>query len=305
MAKPNVLLLQALLKNKNNIRDGVFRIQDLVTDYFKSGGKDLEVNDRAIIEEFFVKEAPSNVTSMDMAKDLVKVDQNPQTPYSMANDLGRRNPGLNFTDDMTFGQVDEMKQGLGALPKGVPGEVFDTKNAARDEMAGFINKMRGQGMSNPDIAGVRRVPGDEQKRTAELVVNQNRMGADTSIKQEFMEEFTELQNTKGPRFFKEEFQGYDSFGDLIKNKGIEARNAIVDDLELLGVAENELMQIARSANEVAATNPFAPEAWITSIKQDLELSNINYDMRFWDNYFDQLIDSTRKDPPMFRHGGLV
>jgi hypothetical protein len=305
MAKPNVLLLQALLKNKNNIRDGVFKIQDLVTDYFKMGGKNLEVNDRAIIEEFFVKEAPSNVTSMDMANDLVKVDQNPQTPYSMANDLGKRNPGLNFTDDMTFGQVDEMKQGLGALPKGVPGEVFDTKNAARDEMAGFINKMRGQGMSNPDIAGVRRVPGDEQKRTAELVVNQNRMGADTSIKQEFMEEFTELQNTKGPRFFKDESMGYDSVGDMINNKGIEARNAIVDDLELLGVAENELMQIARSANEVAANNPFAPEAWITSMKQDLELSNINYDMRFWDNYFDQLIDSTRKDPPMFRYGGLV
>ena len=305
MAKPNVLLLQALLKNKNNIRDGIVRIQDVVTDYFKMGGKNLEVNDRAIIEDFFVKEAPSNVTSMDMAKDLIKVDQNPQTPYSMANDLGKRNPGLNFTDDMTFGQVDEMKQGLGALPKGVPGEVFDTKNAARDEMAGFINKMRGQGMSNPDIAGVRRVPGDEQKRTAELVVNQNRMGADTPIKQEFMEEFTELQNTKGPRFFKEEFQGYDSFGDLIKNKGIDARNAIVTDLELLGVAENELMQIARSANEVAANNPFTPEAWITSMKQDLELSNINYDMRFWDNYFDQLIDSTRKDPPMFRYGGLV
>ena len=305
MAKPNVLLLQTLLKNKNNIRDGVVRIQDVVTDYFKMGGKDLEVNDRAIIENFFVKEAPSNVTSMDMANDLVKVDQNPQTPYSMANDLGKRNPGLNFTDDMTFGQVDEMKQGLGALPKGVPGEIFDTKNAARDEMAGFINKMRGQGMSNPDIAGVRRVPGDEQKRTAELVVNQNRMGADTSIKQEFMEEFTELQNTKGPRFFKDESMGYDSVGDMINNKGIEARNAIVDDLELLGVAENELMQIARSANEVAANNPFAPEAWITSMKQDLELSNINYDMRFWDNYFDQLIDSTRKDPPMFRYGGLV
>ena len=305
MAKPNVLLLQALLKNKNNIRDGIVRIQDVVTDYFKMGGKDLEVNDRAIIENFFVKEAPSNVESIDMARDLVKLDQNPQTPYSMANDLGKRNPGLNFTDDMTFGQVDEMKQGLGSLPKGVPGEVFDTKNAARDEMAGFINKMRGQGISNPDIAGIRRVPGDEQKRTAELVVNQNRMGADTPIKQEFMEEFTELQNTKGPRFFKEEFQGYDSYGDLVKNKGIEARNAIVDDLELLGVAENELMQIARSANEVAANNPFAPEAWITSMKQDLELSNINYDMRFWDNYFDQLIDSTRKDPPMFRYGGLV
>ena len=29
MAKPNVLLLQALLKNKNNIREGDIRIQDV------------------------------------------------------------------------------------------------------------------------------------------------------------------------------------------------------------------------------------------------------------------------------------
>jgi hypothetical protein len=56
--------------------------------------------------------------------------------------------------------------------------------------------MRGEGISNPDIAGIRRVPGDEQKRTAELVVNQNRMGADTAMKQEFMDEFTELKIPK-------------------------------------------------------------------------------------------------------------
>tara|TARA_R110001583_G_scaffold845_2_gene7727 strand:- start:143 stop:1060 length:918 start_codon:yes stop_codon:yes gene_type:complete len=305
MAKPNLLLLQVLTKNRNAIRDGVARIQDVVTDYFRSGGKDIQVSDRAIIEDFFVKEAPSNVTSMDIAEPLVDLAQNPKTPYSMANDLSKRNPGLKFTDDMTFGEANEVKQGIGSLPKGVPGEIFDAKNAARDEAATFIKAMRDKNISNTDIAGVRRVPGDEQKRTAELVVNQNRMGADTSIKQGFMEDFTELKNTKGPRFFKEEFLGYDSVGDMINNKGIEARNAIVDDLELLGVAENELMQIARSANEVAANNPFAPEAWITSIKQDLELNGINYDMRFWDNYFDQLIDSTRKDPSMFRYGGLV
>ena len=305
MAKPNLLLLQVLTKNRNAIRDGVARIQDVVTDYFRSGGKDIQVSDRAIIEDFFVKEAPSNVTSMDIAEPLVDLAQNPKTPYSMANDLSKRNPGLKFTDDMTFGEANEVKQGIGSLPKGVPGEIFDAKNAARDEAATFIKAMRDKNISNTDIAGVRRVPGDEQKRTAELVVNQNRMGADTSIKQGFMEDFTELKNTKGPRFFKEEFLGYDSVGDMINNKGIEARNAIVDDLEILGVAENELMQIARSANEVAANNPFAPEAWITSIKQDLELNGINYDMRFWDNYFDQLIDSTRKDPSMFRYGGLV
>jgi len=305
MAKPNLLLLQVLLKNKNAIRDGVAKVQDVVTDYFRMGGKEIQVNDRAIIEDFFINEAPSNVASMDIAKPLVDLAQNPNTPYRMADDLKKRNPGLEFNDQMTFGEVDEVKQGIGSLPKGTPGEIFDTKNAARDEAATFIKNMRGEGITNTDIAGIRRVPGDEQKRTAELVVNQNRMGADTAIKQGFMEEFTELKNTKGPRFFKEEFLGYDSVGDMIKNKGQEARNAIIDDLEILGVVEDEVMQIARSANEVAAKNPYSPEAWIESIKQDLELSNINYNMRFWDNYFDQLIDSTRKEPALFRDGGLV
>jgi len=323
----NKLLLQVLIKNKNGIRDGVLKLQDVVADYFSMGGKNLEVNDKAILEDFFVKEAPSNVTSMDMAEQVIDVGRNPNTPYSMSNDLKKRNPGLNFTDDMTFGQVDEMKnntsafpsfntgeniggvddikQGIGSLPKGVPGEIFDTKNAARDEAATFIKAMRDKNISNTDIAGVRRVPGDEQKATAELVVKQNEMGADTVIKQEFMNESIELKNTKGPRFFKEEFQGFESFGDLMKNKGIVARNGIIDDLDNLGIDDEVVMSIARNANEVAAKNPFTPEAWIQAMKQDLELNQINYDMRFWDNYFDQLIDSTRKDPAMFRYGGLV
>mgnify|MGYP003684930051 FL=1 len=59
--KPNLLLLQVLTKNRNNIRDGVTKIQDVVTDYFRSGGKTLEETDQKIIEDFFVTEAPSNV----------------------------------------------------------------------------------------------------------------------------------------------------------------------------------------------------------------------------------------------------
>ena len=305
MAKPNVLLLQSMLKNRNGIRDGIVKLQDVVADYFSMGGKNLEVNDKAILEDFFVKEAPSNVTSMDMAEQVIDVGRNPNTPYSMSNDLKKRNPGLEFNDQMTFGEVEELQQGIGSLPKGVPGEVFDTKNAARDEAATFIKAMRDKNISNTDIAGVRRVPGDEQKATAELVVKQNEMGADTAIKQEFMNESIELKNTKGPRFFKEEFQGFESFGDLMRNKGIDARSGIIDDLDNLGIDDQVVMSIARNANEVADKNPFTPEAWIQAIKQDLELNQINYDMRFWDNYFDQLIDSTRKDPAMFRHGGLV
>ena len=299
--KPNLLLLQVLTKNRNNIRDGVARIQDIVTDYFKSGGKDLEVNDRAIIEDFFVKEAPSNVESIDMARDLVKLDKNPQTPYSMANDLGKRNPGLNFTDDMTFGQVDEMKQGIGSLPKGGL-----TETIARDDMASFITDMRGQGISNPDIAGIRRVPGDEQKRTAELVVNQNRMGADTPLKQEVMAELTELKNTKGPRFFKEEAMGFDDKSRMINEVQTTINNTIIDDLQdNLGIPEEKVDEIWRYISQIRKENPTSPRKLIATIKQELELEGINYDMRFWDNYVDEIYEITSSPSPMFRHGGLV
>ena len=299
--KPNLLLLQVLTKNRNNIRDGVARIQDVVTDYFKSGGKDLEVNDRAIIEDFFVKEAPSNVESIDMARDLVKLDKNPQTPYSMANDLGKRNPGLNFTDDMTFGQVDEMKQGIGSLPKGGL-----TETIARDDMASFITDMRGQGISNPDIAGIRRVPGDEQKRTAELVVNQNRMGADTPLKQEVMAELTELKNTKGPRFFKEEAMGFDDKSRMINEVQTTINNTIIDDLQdNLGIPEEKVDEIWRYISQIRKENPTSPRKLIATIKQELELEGINYDMRFWDNYVDEIYEITSSPSPMFRYGGLV
>ena len=299
--KPNLLLLQVLTKNRNNIRDGVARIQDIVTDYFKSGGKDLEVNDRAIIEDFFVKEAPSNVESIDMARDLVKLDKNPQTPYSMANDLGKRNPGLNFTDDMTFGQVNEMKQGIGSLPKGGL-----TETIARDDMASFITDMRGQGISNPDIAGIRRVPGDEQKRTAELVVNQNRMGADTPLKQEVMAELTELKNTKGPRFFQEEAMGFDNKSRMINEVQTTINNTIIDDLQdNLGIPEEKVDEIWRYISQIRKENPTSPRKLIATIKQELELEGINYDMRFWDNYVDEIYEITSSPSPMFRHGGLV
>ena len=318
MAKPNLLLLQVLTKNRNAIRDGVARIQDVVTDYFRSGGKDIQVSDRAIIEDFFVKEAPSNVTSMDIAEPLVDLAQNSKTPYSMANDLSKRNPGLKFTDDMTFGevdklplgfktfpkgydQVDEMKQGLGALPKGGFRE-----NVARDEAATFIKAMREQNISNTDIAGVRRVPGDEQKRTAELVVNQNRMGADTPLKQEVMAELTELKNTKGPRFFKEEAMGFDDKSRMINEVQTTINNTIIDDLQdNLGIPEEKVDEIWRYISQIRHENPSSPRKLIALIKQELELEGIKYDMRFWDNYIDEIYEITAAPSSMFRHGGLV
>tara|TARA_R110001592_G_scaffold2880_1_gene16207 strand:- start:776 stop:1849 length:1074 start_codon:yes stop_codon:yes gene_type:complete len=175
----------------------------------------------------------------------------------------------------------------------------------RSNAAEFIKNMRNEGISNIDIAGVRRVPGDQQKETAELVLQKRNMGADTVVKEEFFDEFTELKNTKGPKFFKEEFQGYDSYGDLMNGEGTRARNAIADDLEGLGVDEETAMSLLRNANDVARRNPNDPEAWIAAMKQDLEIENIGYDMKFWENYFNEFMDISTPTKTRFRYGGLV
>lgn len=338
--KPNLLLLQVLTKNRNNIRDGVTKIQDVVTDYFRSGGKNLEETDQKIIEDFFVTEAPSNVESIDMAKDLIQTQKNPNSPYSIVEDLENRNRGKLFDESMSFGDVEKIKSnqpqtvneklGLGSLEKRFYGynadgtpikspvymEDIDAQNFPMDrgrvknsidrsDAASFIGKMRGEGISNIDIAGVRRVPGDEQKATAELVLQKNEMGANSPIKEEFFDSFTELKNTKGPRFFNQDFQGYESYGDLMNGEGLRAMNAISDDIEALGVGEDVAMSILQNAKDVARKNPNNPESWIAAMKQDLEIENINYSMRFWENYFDELMDISTPPKTRFRYGGLV
>jgi len=131
------------------------------------------------------------------------------------------------------------------------------------------------------------------------------MGADTKIKQEFLSELDETIMDKGPRFFQEEYQGYDSFDALLKNKGREVRFAIFDDLEALGVEEDQASRILDFANDVATRNPNQPEAYLEAIKQDLEMSNIKYDMSFWEKYISKILELSSKAEPRFAGGGLV
>ena len=109
----------------------------------------------------------------------------------------------------------------------------------------------------------------------------------------------------GPRYFQEEFQGYDSYGELIESKGRMIRNGIVDDLEELGVDDQQVTRIIRYANDVAKRNPYQPEAYIEAIKQDLESSNIKYDMSFWENYISKILELSAKPATRFAGGGLV
>ena len=55
------LLLQSILKFSDSIKSGAAKVQDVVEDYFKSSGKQVTEEDRAIIMNEFAKDAPSGI----------------------------------------------------------------------------------------------------------------------------------------------------------------------------------------------------------------------------------------------------
>jgi len=239
--------------------------------------------------------------------------------------------GVELRGDESFGEILEKfktkEEGIGSLfPKGEPGSIFDQKNTNREEVAEFIRKMRGAGIKNEDIQKVIREEttfdpqparrGDpnapkevvnlgQGKRAATTLARAADMKADTKIKQEFLSELDEKIAEKGPRFFNEEYQGFDSYGALINNEGIRIRNAIYDDLEEMGVDEETIGRIIRAANEVAERRPYEPERFMASIKDDLEINEINYNTDFWDNYISKTLELSTKPEPRFEYGGMV
>ena len=48
-----------------------------------------------------------------------------------------------------------------------------------------------------------------------------------------------------------------------------------------------------------------PDGFVQFVKEELAENNIKYDMTFWENYVDEIMQLTTADVPMFRTGGLV
>ena len=412
----NRLLLQTLVKFRDEIKSGSAKVQDVVTDYFNSTGKQPTADERSIILNEFNEFAPSNVedlsvirtenlrTSPDgegiMSKYKNATDDIPAAEQDAIMDnflkgadrtyakfvddalvdlqnaspseqkemikaiIGRKGTFkylddadakklLNSVDKPTVGTVSplrgdesfdelldlkkaedlkekaktgntefdeildaefkkafgkkESKEGLGSLyPKGEPGEIFDTANSKRTDLAGFMKAMRKAGIKNEDVMNTAKITDvAEGKRAATTLARAADMGADTKIKQEFLSDLDEKVMNNGPRYFQEEFQGYDSYGELIQNESSRIRNAVVDDLEALGVDEQKLTNILTYSNDVAKKNPYQPEAFIESIKQELEMNNIKYDMSFWENYISKILELSSKPATRFAGGGLV
>ena len=198
----------------------------------------------------------------------------------------------------------ESRQGIGSLfEKDIDG--FDN----RREVAEFVRKMRGAGIKNPDIRGVFKEFGTDiegGKRAATTLARAADMGADTKVKQELLSELDEMKMDKGPRFFQEEYMGYDDFISAVDAKKIEVNNAIVDDLEALGVADEDVMRIMGQAREINK-KPFyiSGEEFVDIIKEELDFQGIDYDVEFYKKYFRELTGLMRKPEPRFMYGGVV
>ena len=169
--------------------------------------------------------------------------------------------------------------------------------------------MRGAGSKNPDIRGVFKEFGTDiegGKRAATTLARAADMKADTKIKQELLSELDEMKMDKGPRFFQEEFMGYDDFRSAEDAKKIEINNAIVDDLEAMGVDDDTVMFIMGRAREINR-KPFytSGEDFVDIIKEELDFQGIDYDVEFYKNYFRELTGLMRKPEPRFMYGGVV
>ena len=201
----------------------------------------------------------------------------------------------------------EKNQGLGSLfPKGETDSIFDIKNDKRMEVAEFMRAMRAAGIKNEDVMNVAKNPDiAEGKRAATTLARAADMGADTKIKQELLGTLDEDIATNSPRFFQEEYMGYDSMGNLLENISTTVNNGIYDDLLDQGVPEDKVSEIFRYISRIRDNVKYDPKALLRKIADDIEMENIKYDTTFWDNYIDEILTRIQKPAPRFADGGLV
>ena len=324
------ILLQTILKLTDKIKTGDANFMDVSAEYFKSTGDFMDDTQKAIALEEINKIAPDNVTTLEgvdavetilpmRGPNVQKAGDMSDTPFT--DTIRKENPDVEIRGDESFDELMEKlrasdqadmakEEGIGSLfPKGERGEGFDIFNSKRDEAAEFVRKMRGAGIKNPDIRGVFKEFGDDiegGKRAATTLARAADMKADTKIKQELLSELDEMKMDKGPRFFQEEYMGYDDFRSAEDAKKIEVNNAIVDDLEKMGVEDDTVMFIMGRAREINR-KPFytSGEDFVDIIKEELDFQGIDYDVEFYKKYFRELESLLRKPEPRFMYGGVV
>ena len=188
----------------------------------------------------------------------------------------------------------------------------------RDDYAKFIRKMRGEQFENPTIRKiVKDSAGDigEGKRAATSIARAAEMVADTKVKQAVLSDLDEMKLEKGPRWWKgddryeniEGPMGADDRAEMTKNLSDKVYRSVMEDLDNL-VGEDKSYEILKdlgsfSGNRRQYIND--PDAFVQAIKEELEFNDVKYDMTFWENYVNEIMQLTTPEIPRFEYGGLV
>ena len=188
----------------------------------------------------------------------------------------------------------------------------------RDDYAKFIRKMRGEQFENPTIRKIVTESGGnigEGKRAATSVARAAEMVADTKIKQEVLSDLDEMKLDKGPRWWKgddkytdiEGPMGADTRADMTKRLNDKVYYGVMEDLDNI-LGEDKSYEVLRnlgsfSGNRRQYIND--PDAFVQAIKEELEFRDVKYDMTFWENYVNEIMQLTTPEISRFRYGGLV
>jgi len=185
--------------------------------------------------------------------------------------------------------------------------------AQRDDYAQFIRKMRDKDFENKDIRKlVKDSGGDvaEGKRAATSLARAAEMVADTAKKQEVLSELDEMKLDKGPRWWKgddkykdiEGPMGADTRADMTKRLNDKVYYGVMDDLDNI-LGEEKSYEVLRFVDKKGFNND--PDAFVQALKEEIESSGVKYDMTFWENYVDEVMQLTTPEVPVFKYGGLV
>ena len=218
-----------------------------------------------------------------------------------------RGPGGEFTKIPSPVHMDDIIASEQPIDKSI------IKNwAQRDDYAKFIRKMRDKEFGNPDIRKIVTESGGdiaEGKRSATTLARAADMGADTTIKQEILGDLDEMKLERGPRWWKGDPDrvysgpmGRDDFGDMTSRLNDRIYYSVMDDLDAL-VGEEKSYEILKFVDKKNYRTD--PDAFIQALKEEIESSAVKYDMTFWENYVNEIMQLTTADIPMFRTGGLV
>ena len=187
----------------------------------------------------------------------------------------------------------------------------------RDDYAKFIRKMRGEQFENPTIRKIVKDSGGnigEGKRAATTIARAAEMVADTKVKQEILSDLDEMKLDKGPRWWKGDDQytdiegpmGADTRADMTKRLNDKVYYGVMEDLDKM-LGEDKSYEVLRSLGGFGNRSSYNndPDAFVQAIKEELEFSDIKYDMTFWENYVNEIMQLTTPEMPRFRYGGLV